>query len=36
MYRIYGNSSTVPEPSILALMGLGIFGPGISRRKMKT
>ncbi len=29
------NESVVPEPSILALMGLGIFGLGVSRRKMK-
>ena len=26
---------SVPEPSIIALMGLGIFGIGLSRRKMK-
>ena len=29
------GSSVVPEPSILTLMGLGIFGLGLSRRKMK-
>ena len=26
----------VPEPGLLALMGLGLFGMGISRRKKKT
>ncbi len=29
------NAVDVPEPSILALMGLGIFGVCLSRRKMK-
>ncbi len=28
-------ASNVPEPSILTLIGLGIFGLGLSRRKMK-
>ena len=28
-------SASVPEPSIIALFGLGIFGLGLSRRKMK-
>jgi len=32
---IEGTYETVPEPSIIALMGLGIFGLGLSRRKMK-
>lgn len=31
----FDNSQTVPEPSVIALMGLGVFGLGISRRKMK-
>lgn len=33
--QIESVSVSVPEPSILALMGLGIFGLGLSRRKMK-
>jgi hypothetical protein len=27
--------SSVPEPSVVALMGLGMFGIGLSRRKLK-
>lgn len=27
------NEGTIPEPSILALFGLGLFGLGVSRRK---
>jgi len=30
-----GCSTSVPEPSILALMGFGILGLGLARRKMK-
>ncbi len=33
--EFYAGASTVPEPSILALMGFGIIGLGLSRRKMK-
>jgi hypothetical protein len=29
------SNVTVPEASVHALMGLGIFGLGLSRRKMK-
>ena len=36
-YSFTGMSTptAVPEPSIIALMGLGFFGLGLSRRKMK-
>jgi len=44
-YVTYGNIGTalirdttqasIPEPSVIALMGLGIFGLGLARRKMK-
>lgn len=35
-FQFYTAENKVPEPSILALMGLGIFGLGLSRRKMKS
>jgi len=35
LYAGIQQNAVVPEPSILALFGLGIFGLGLSRRKMK-
>ncbi len=32
---VAGSSSTVPEPSAIALMGLGLLGFGVTRRKQK-
>jgi len=31
-----GNGSPVPEPSIIALFGLGLFGIGFARRRMRS
>jgi hypothetical protein len=34
--EIFGaESAEIPEPSVIALMGLGVFGLGLFRRKMK-
>ena len=36
-YRTYSaNVTAVPEPSIIALFGLGLFGIGFARRRMRS
>lgn len=33
---VFADGTTVPEPSILALMGLGLLGVGLMRRRKRT
>ena len=34
-FTLYGASATTPEPATLAMLGLGLAGLGIARRRMK-